>query len=140
MPQNTAIGNVGIPLEDQFGYPQYTATTYSTNGATTLVASPGAGVAICVDGIRVTLITDTAGEMESMFRAASLTAASVTAASSNPMYRTLYSQTQTTVSLSIEINPPWVLDTITALLFVNSLSAASTGGVAVEIRYRTLTR
>ena len=42
-----------------FALPYWTGTTQAATGATTLVAAPGAGLRIAVDGLRVVITTDT---------------------------------------------------------------------------------
>jgi len=125
---------------DRFGLPQFTSTSVGATGSTNVVSAPGAGNALAIDSIRIFISTDTAGENDTFLRASSLTALSVTASSSNAMFRTLYSQTQTTLALDTQLSEPWILDTNTALVFALTISAASTPGAQVEVRYRILTR
>ena len=127
----------GYETSDRYGLPLGTAATMAITGATTLVAAPAAGSAIAVDAITVTYTTDTTGRMDVYARQSD-------AAAATGMFRTFSNMTlsaaNNSVGLNAELAIPWMLDTATSLQFVLSVSAASTPGVSISVRYRIFTR
>lgn len=108
--------------------PYWTNASQAATGATTLVASPGAGLRIAVDGLRVTISTDTASRIPCWFFEDTST------------IQAFYSNQNLTIgasALNVDLQTPWLLQTNTALGFAIG-SMGSTPGVVVDIRYRVV--
>ena len=116
---------------NNWSVPLFTATTFSATGATSLVAAPGAGYHIAVDGLRVVPTVDTSSDQDISFRSPDTTTATL-------MFRSLSTLTDTASWFSADLQTPWVLPTNSALQAVLSITAASTPGAYVEGRYRTV--
>lgn len=117
---------------DKFGLPLYAATSFGATGATTLVAAPGTGVSIAVDGLYSFISVDTAGKHDSYFYAETIT--------TGIMFRTLQAQTTGAVPLNADLQTPWMLETNSSLRCSMSLTAASTPGLHIAVRYRLVRR
>lgn len=115
----------------QFGLPEFTSASLAATGATFVVAAPGTGVHVAVDAIRVVITTDTAADHDLFVR---------DGVSGNPMFRTISAQTNSAMPLDKELEYPWILSSNTALQFVCSITAQSTPGAMVEVRFRRFTR
>jgi len=109
----------------------------AATGATSLVAAPATGTQIAVDAIHITYTTDTSSRIDIYLRPTDAAAAS-------GQFRTLSNQTlsaaNNAVAISKELDVPWLLDSATSLQAVLSVTAASTPGAHIAVRYRLVVR
>ena len=114
---------VGIPLA--------TTTSFVDTGATSLVASPGAGFAIAVSNIHAIPITTTTGLNDLSWRQNGTS-------TGLRMWTGAFALSAGTVIIDKAFDPPWVLDANQPLVAVLSLTAASTPTVYINVAYRIL--
>lgn len=118
-----------LDASSRTGLPLGTATSFVDTGATSLVAAPGAGLAIAVSHLYAIPITTTAGFNDLSFRQNGTT-------TGLRMFTGAWALSAGSAILNMTFDPPWLLDANQPLVAVLSLTTASTPTVYVNARYQ----
>ena len=120
---------MGLLDNNGTGRPLATVTSFVDTGATSLVAAPGAGLAIAVSHVHAMPITTTAGLNDLSFRNNGTT-------TGLRMFTGAFALSAGSAIINQTFDPPWVLDANVPFMAVLSLTTASTPTVYINVRYQ----